>query len=167
MWEFIVNVCRNNPQILLFLALAIGYAAGKLKFRGFSLGTTTCTLLAALVLGQINVQVPALLKPVAFALFMFGIGYKVGPQFFGALRKEGLHYIYISLVTAFVALGVAILLGKLLHFDQGTTAGLLAGSMTTTTTIGTAEGAIGQLSISDAQKATLDANVAVGYATTS
>jgi len=165
-WELIVNVCRNNPQILIFLALAIGYAAGKLKFRGFSLGATTCTLLAALILGQLNVQVPALLKTVAFALFMFGIGYKVGPQFFGALRKEGLHYIYISLITAFVALGVAILLGKLLHFDQGTTAGFFAGSVTQSAAIGTAEGAIGQLSISDAQKATLDANIAVGYAIT-
>lgn len=166
MWEFIVNVCRNNPQILIFLALAIGYAAGKLKFRGFSLGATTCTLLAALVLGQINVQVPALLKTVAFALFMFGIGYKVGPQFFGALRREGLHYIYISLVTAFVALGVAILLGKLLHFDQGTTAGFFAGSVTQSAAIGTAEGAIGQLPISDVQKSALDTNVAVGYAIT-
>jgi putative transport protein len=165
-WESIVSICRNNPQILIFLALAIGYAAGKLKFRGFSLGPTTCTLLAALVLGQINVQVPALLKAVAFALFMFGIGYKVGPQFFGALKREGLHYIYISLVTAFVALGVAILLGKLLHFDQGTTAGFFAGSVTQSAAIGTAEGAIGQLPISDAQKATLDANVAVGYAIT-
>jgi putative transport protein len=159
-------MCRNNPQILIFLALAIGYAAGKLKFRGFSLGPTTCTLLAALVLGQMNVQVPALLKTVAFALFMFGIGYKVGPQFFGALRREGLHYIYISLVTAFVALGVAILLGKLLHFDQGTTAGFFAGSVTQSAAIGTAEGAISQLPISDAQKATLDTNVAVGYAIT-
>ena len=166
MWESIVNVCQNNPQILIFLALAIGYAAGKLKFRGFSLGPTTCTLLAALVLGQINVQVPALLKAVAFALFMFGIGYKVGPQFFGALRREGLHYIYISLVTAFVALGVAILLGKLLHFDEGTTAGFFAGSVTQSAAIGTAEGAIGQLPISDAQKSTLEANVAVGYAIT-
>jgi len=166
MWEFIVNVCQNNPQILIFLALAIGYAAGKLKFRGFSLGTTTCTLLAALVLGQVNVQVPALLKTVAFALFMFGIGYKVGPQFFGALRREGLHYIYISLVTAFVALGTAILLGKLLHFDQGTTAGFFAGSVTQSAAIGTAEDAINQLPITDVQKATLDTNVAVGYAIT-
>ncbi len=166
MWESIVNICQNNPQILIFLALAIGYAAGKLKFRGFSLGTTTCTLLAALVLGQVNVQVPALLKTVAFALFMFGIGYKVGPQFFGALRREGLHYIYIALVTAFVALGTAILLGKLLHFDQGTTAGFFAGSVTQSAAIGTAEDAINQLPITDAQKATLDTNVAVGYAIT-
>src|SRR4030066_99056 len=166
MWESIVNICRNKPQILIFLALAIGYAAGKLKFRGFSLGPTTCTLLAALVLGQMNVQVPALLKTVAFALFMFGIGYKVGPQFFGALKREGLHYIYISLVTAFVALGTAIILGKLLHFDQGTTAGFFAGSVTQSAAIGTAEGAIGQLPISDVQKSALDTNVAVGYAIT-
>jgi len=88
MWDFLVNICRENSQILIFLALAIGYAGGKLKFRGFSLGPTTCTLLAALVLGQINVQVPPLLKTVSFALFIFGVGYKVGPHFFGALKKK-------------------------------------------------------------------------------
>ena len=166
MWDFIVQLCRNNPQILIFLALAIGYAVGKRKFRGFSLGPTTCTLLAALALGQINVQVPALLKTVSFALFLFGIGYKVGPHFFGALKRDGLHYIYISLVVAFAGLGIAILLGKLLHFDQGITAGLFAGSMTQSAAVGTAEGAIGLLPISDAQKLALNANVAVGYAIT-
>jgi len=166
LWDSIVNICRNNPQILIFLALAIGYAVGKLKYRGFGLGATTCTLLAALALGQINVEIPPLLKTVSFALFMFGVGYKVGPAFFGALRKEGLHYIYISLIISFVGLGTAILLGKLLNFDQGTTAGLLAGSMTQSATIGTAEGAIGQLPIADAQKTLLDTNVAVGYAIT-
>ncbi|MFA5079692.1 MAG: aspartate-alanine antiporter, partial [Dehalococcoidia bacterium] len=117
--EAVVNICRNNPQIILFLALAIGYALGKVKFFGISLGATTCTLLAALVLGQINVDVSPLLKTVCFALFMFAIGYRVGPQFFGALRKGGLDYLWISLVVCFAGLVVAVLLGKLMGFDQG------------------------------------------------
>ena len=164
--EFIVNICRANPQIILFLALAIGYALGKVKFFGISLGATTCTLLAALVLGQINVDVPPLLKTVSFALFMFAIGYRVGPQFFGALKKDGLNYLWISLVVCFAGLAAAIFLGKLMNFDQGTTAGLFAGSMTQSAAIGTAEGAIAQLPISEAQKTTLDTNVAVAYAIT-
>jgi len=164
--ELIVNICRNNPQIVLFLAMAVGYAVGKIKFFGISLGATTCTLLAALALGQMNVEVSPLLKTVSFALFMFAIGYRVGPQFFGALKKDGLNYLWISLIVCFAGLAAAIFLGKLMGFDQGTTAGLFAGSMTQSAAIGTAEGAIAQLPISEAQKTMLDTNVAVAYAIT-
>jgi len=164
--EFIVNICRSNPQIILFLALAIGYALGKVKIFGISLGATTCTLLAALALGQINVEVPPLLKTVSFALFIFAIGYRVGPQFFNALKKDGLNYIWISLVVCFAGLATAILLGKLMNFDEGTTAGMLAGAMTQSAAIGTAEGAIVHLPIGDAQKTLLDSNIVVAYAIT-
>jgi putative transport protein len=166
MWHSILGVCRSNPQILVFLALALGYALGKVKFFGISLGATTCVLLVSLVLGQIGIVVPDLLKTISFALFIFCIGYKVGPQFFGALKKEGIKYIFLALVVGFTALATALILGKALHFDKGTAAGFFAGSVTQSAAIGTAEGAIKHLSISDAQKATLDTNVAVAYAIT-
>lgn len=51
-------------------------------------------------------------------------------------------------------------------FDKGTTAGLLAGAMTQSSVIGTAEGAIKHLSISAADQTTLESNVAVAYAIT-
>ncbi|MFA6379316.1 MAG: aspartate-alanine antiporter, partial [Candidatus Omnitrophota bacterium] len=88
MFSTLLGILRANPQIIVFLALALGYAAGKIKYRGFGLGSTTCVLLVAIVLGQIGVTVPDMLKTISFALFTFCIGYKVGPQFFGALRKE-------------------------------------------------------------------------------
>ncbi len=166
MLNSILSICRNNPQILVFLALASGYAIGKLKFRGFSLGPTTGVLVSALALGQIGIDVPEMLKDICFALFTFCIGYKVGPQFFGALKKDGVKYILISLVIAFVALGTAIGLGKIYGFDKGTTVGLFAGSVTQSAAIGTAEGAIAHLHISAAEKAALDTNVAVSYAIT-
>lgn len=162
----IINICRNNPQILVFLALGIGYIVGKIKLFGLSLGPTASILLVALALGQIGVEVPAILKTISFALFTFCIGYKVGPQFFGALKKEGVKYIWLSLVVAFVALGTALALGKTLHFDKGTTAGFFAGSVTQSAAIGTAEGAISQLSLSGSQKSALDSNLAVSYAIT-
>ncbi len=166
MWHAILDICRSNPQILVFLALALGYALGKVKFFGISLGATTCVLLVALVLGQIGIEVPDLLKAISFALFTFCIGYKVGPQFFGALKKEGVKYIFIALVVAFTALATALILGKALHFDKGTAAGFFAGSVTQSASIGTAEGAIKHLAISDAEKSTLDTNIAVAYAIT-
>lgn len=166
MLNAILEIVRKNPQIIVFLALALGYAAGKIKYRGFGLGSTTCVLLVAIALGQVGVTVPDLLKTISFALFTFCIGYKVGPQFFGALRKEGLNYIWISLLVAFTGLAVAILFGKMLHFDKGTTAGFFAGSVTQSAALGTAEGAINHLSIDDAQKQALETNVAVAYAIT-
>ena len=164
--EHIADICRNYPQILVFLALAIGYFVGRIKVRGFSIGPTLGVLIAALVLGQINVEIPSLLNAVAFALFIFCIGYKVGPQFFRSLEKEGLKYISIAIVIAAVGLAVAILMGKVFDFDKGTTAGLLGGAMTNSATIGTADGAISHLSISAAAKSTLTNNVAIAYAMT-
>ena len=162
----IVELCQNYPQIPIFLALGIGYFIGKIKILGFNLGSTAGVLLSALVIGQMNIQVPELLKTVAFALFIFAIGYKVGPQFFSGLKKEGLHYIWISLVVAFAGLVTAIILGKLFGFDKGITAGMLAGAMTQSSVLGTAEGAIKSLSISAADKLTMESHVAIAYAIT-
>lgn len=166
MVDDIVEICRSYPQIVVFLAIAIGYFVGKMKLRGFNIGSTAGVLIIALALGQMNIKVPPLLKAVSFALFIFCMGYKVGPQFFGALKKEGLHYIWLSLFLALLGLVIVILLGKAFGFDKGTTAGLLAGAMTQSSVIGTAEGAIKHLSISAADQTTLESNVAVAYAIT-
>jgi len=164
--EAIIDLCRSYPQIPVFLALAIGYFIGKIRIFGFNLGSTAGVLLAALVLGQMNVTITPLLKTVGFALFIFAIGYRVGPQFFGALKKEGIHYIYISLVVAFTGLITAVLLAGLFGFDAGTAAGLLSGAMTQSTILGTADGAIRNLAISPAAKAAMESNVAIAYAIT-
>lgn len=166
MIHFIVELFRSYPQIAIFLALAAGYYIGKINIRGFSLGATTGCLIAALIIGQVRVEVPVLLKTVAFALFIFGIGYKVGPQFFGGLKREGLKYLWVSIVVAVVGLVTALFLGKLLSFDEGTTAGLLGGAMTQSAIIGTADGAIKQLPITAAAKTILESNVAIAYAIT-
>lgn len=166
MMQEVVKICRAYPEILVFLALAMGYLVGKIKIKGFSLGTTASVLLVAMALGQISVDIPAILKNISFALFAFCIGYQVGPQFFGSLRKEGLNYLWIALVVALAGLFGAILLGRAFHFDGGTTAGLFAGSMTQSAVIGTAQGAVADLSIPEAAKTALNNNIAVAYAIT-
>jgi len=162
----LADLGRSYPQLLIFLALALGYYVGAIKVRGFSLGATTSVLLVAMALGQLRVEVPELLEAVAFALFIFTIGYKVGPQFIGGLKKEGLNYVWVSVVVALVGLGTALSLAKLLGFGPGTTAGLIGGAMTQSATIGTAQGAIQQLDITEAAKAAMKANTAAAYAIT-
>lgn len=163
----ITGIMRANPEIVIFLALALGYYLGKrVKIFGFTLGTTVSVLLAALVVGQIGIKIPAIIRNVSFAFFIFCIGYKVGPQFFGALKGEGLKYITIALVVAITAVFSVVGLGKVFSFGKGTSAGIFAGSMTTSAAIGTAEGAIAQLSGTPAEQQAMDANVAIAYAIT-
>ncbi|MFA6548328.1 MAG: aspartate-alanine antiporter [Candidatus Margulisiibacteriota bacterium] len=162
----IFKMVSISPELLVFLSLGAGYFIGKIKIKGFGLGTTASVLLAAMVLGQISIAVSPLLKNISFALFAFSIGYQVGPQFFGALRKEGLNYIWIALVVALAGLATTMVLGNWLHFDKGTTAGLFAGAMTQSAVIGTAQGAVAQLPITETAKTTLDGNIAVAYAIT-
>jgi putative transport protein len=163
----ITDIMRANPEIVLFLALAIGYFVGKrLKIFGFSLGSTASILLAAIVIGQVGITVPPLVKNIAFALFIFTVGYKVGPQFFGSLKKQGMNYLWLTLAVAITALATTILIGKMAHLDKGTTAGMFAGSMTTSAALGTSGDAIKHLVISTEVKNTLDSNMAVAYAIT-
>ncbi len=164
--DYIVHICREYPQILVFVAIASGYFLGRVKIFGFNLGSTAGVLLAALVIGQVDVQIPGLLKAVAFALFIFTIGYKVGPQFFGAMKKEGLKYLWLSVFFAGVGLITAFFLAKVFNFDPGTAAGLIGGALTQSAVIGTADGAIKQLAISATEKATYEGNVAIAYAIT-
>jgi putative transport protein len=166
MWQDIVAVFRDYPQIVVFLALATGYFVGRMRFFGFNLGSTAGVLLAALILGQMDITVTPLLKTVSFALFIFTIGYKVGPQFFGALKKEGLHYVWMSLFFAVIGLLTAVALAKVFGFDKGTAAGMLAGALTQSSVIGTADGAIKHLTGAGIDKSVLESNVAIAYAIT-
>ncbi len=166
MVESIGHMVQEHPEVLVFLSLAMGYLIAKVKIKGFGIGTTASVLLVAMVLGQFRVDVSPVLKSISFAIFAFCIGYQVGPQFFGTLRSGGLKYLWISIVVSLAGLCSAVVLGKILHFDEGTTAGLFAGAMTQSAAIGTAEGAVDQLALSPAQKQILHSNITLAYAIT-
>ena len=55
--EWIKAILQTYPEVAVFLALAIGYWVGGKSFKGFSLGAVTSTLLAALVIGQLDITV--------------------------------------------------------------------------------------------------------------
>jgi len=164
--NYLVNALREHPELAVFLTLAIGFFIGRLRIGTFSLGTAVGTLLAGVAIGQLNIQVPAVVKYVFFDLFLFTTGYKVGPQFFRALKKDALPQLALTLVLCFTCLLAAFTAAKLLGYDMGTAAGLLAGAFTESTVIGTASDAIGRLSISAADKTSLTNNIPVAYAVT-
>ncbi|HKP03792.1 MAG TPA: aspartate-alanine antiporter [Chthoniobacterales bacterium] len=164
--NYLTNALREHQELAIFLTLAIGFLIGRIKIGTFSLGTVVGTLLAGVAIGQLNIQVPSVVKYVFFDLFLFTTGYKVGPQFFRGLKKDALPQVTLTVVLCVVCLMAAFFAAKMLGYDMGTAAGMLAGAFTESTVIGTAGDAIGRLSLSDADKLSLTNNIPVAYAVT-
>jgi len=164
--QILIDALRHHPEIALFLTLAIGFWFGALKFGSFSLGAVTSTLIAGLLVGQLGVTLPDVVQSIFFLLFLFAVGYSVGPQFFRALKKDGLPQVAFALIVCASGFLTAWAAAKLMGYGPGLAAGLLAGGYTNSGTLGVASANISQLGL-DAQQATAAAALAaIAYAVT-
>jgi putative transport protein len=165
-WEWLVATFRSYPELAIFLALAVGFWIGPKKVAGFNLGNVTATLIAAIVIGQAGIAVPGPIKSTFFLMFLFAVGYGVGPQFFRGLGKEGPRQIAFSLIVLALCLLAPYVCAKIAGLDLGYAVGLYAGSQTISASIGVASDQIGRLGLPPEQiKAYIDA-IPVGYAVT-
>jgi putative transport protein len=163
---WLVTTLRTYPEIAIFLALALGFFIGGLKIGKFQLGSVTGVLLAGVLIGQARIEISPNVKSVFFLMFLFAVGYGVGPQFFQGLRKEGIPYALLALVVCgtclLCAAGAALLLG----YNVGQAAGLLSGACTISAVLGVATDAINQLPRSPDEKKVLLDSMPVAYAVT-
>ncbi len=166
MGEFLLGVLRGHPEVAFFLVLGFGYLLGKLKLGGFTLGAVTGTLLAGVAVGQLGVHVSDEVKQSFFLLFLFSIGFRTGPQFFRGLKSDGLQQAALSVIVATTGLVVAYVVSRLFHYDAGTAAGVIAGSLTESATIGTASDAIARLRLADADALAMTNRIPVAFAVT-
>src|SRR5579864_4684061 len=79
MIDWFVHTLRTYPEIAIFLSLALGYYFGSFTYKGLGLGVVTASLIAAVIIGQIGITISGPLKPTFFLMFLFAIGYGVGP----------------------------------------------------------------------------------------
>lgn len=164
--NWLIDTLREYPSLAVFLTIGIGFYIGKLKFKSFSLGTVTSVLLVGVLVGQLNIPVPGPLKEVFFLLFLFCIGYSVGPQFFNSLRGNGLKQVFFAVIVCVMVLLSVWLTALLFGYGPGEAAGLFAGSSTISAAIGVSTDSINNLSASAAdKKAWLDI-IPVCYAVT-
>ncbi len=161
---YLVRALRENPELAIFLTLALGFALGRIKIGSFKLGNVVGTLLAGVLIGQLDIRVDPIVKIVFFDLFLFATGYKVGPQFFRGLKKNALGQALLTLVLCVTSLVTTVVAAKILRYDCGTAAGLMAGAFTESTVIGTAGSTIGNLDLPQAEKDRLLNNIPVAYA---
>ena len=163
--EWLAKSFEKYPEMGVYLAIGLGYLIARLKFRGVGLGTVTSSLLAGIFLGNFfHVPVSDQAKAILFLLFLFGIGYSVGPSFFRNLRGEGWRWALLAVFVPVVGLATAYAVARFLKLDPGFSAGLLSGSLTESPVIGTASEAIRGLSLPDDQKQMLIGHIAVADA---
>jgi putative transport protein len=157
---------RQYPEIAIFLALALGYYFGKFTFKGLGLGSVTATLLAGVVIGQIGITISQPLKATAFLIFLFAVGYGVGPQFVRGVAKDGVPQAIFAAVQCVLCLAAPVIIVKTAGYNLGFAAGLYSGSQTISAAMGLSTDAINRLGLAaDEAKRLLDA-MPVAYAVT-
>ncbi len=163
MKDGLTSLFNSVEGLVLFVCLALGYALGKVKFWKISLGGVAGTLIVSIFVGMLGVTLNSQVKNIAFALFIFTLGYMSGPSFFASLNRRSLRYGIFTLIEVVSILAVVAVATALLGLDPGTAAGLLAGGATESAVVGTATEAIGKLDLPPEQIAVLQANVGTAY----
>lgn len=163
---FVKTLLNSCPEIALFLAIAIGYGIGKIRFGSFQLGGVAGSLLAAVAISQIGIHIDSGVKAVLFALFIYAVGFQSGPQFFRSLGRQSIREVLMAVVLAISGLLTVVAVARIFSLDKGLAAGIAAGGLTQSAIIGTASSALEKLGLPLAQVQQLQGNVAVGYAVT-
>lgn len=166
MFQYIFETLRANPQVAIFLTLAVGYWVGALKFGSFSLGAVTGTLLAGVIIGQIGIDISSQVKSIFFIMFLFAVGFGVGPQFVRGIATDGLPQALFAVVVSILCLAVVWIAAEISGYGVGLAAGLLAGAQTISASMGLATDAINGAGLPPEQaQAELDL-IPVAYAIT-
>ncbi len=134
--DWLITFFQKNPVIPIFLTLGFGFWLGKLRYKSFSLGSVSATLIVGVLFGQMQIEIPQILKTVFFLLFLFSIGYSVGPQFFRSFKGSGIKQMVFAVVLALICAGTVILAARIMGYSTGVAAGLYAGSQTVSASLG-------------------------------
>ncbi len=165
-FEWIRDALRDHADLALFLTLAAGYLIGRLRIGSFKLGPVVGCLLAGLAVGQFGIVIPSVLGGTFFLLFLFAVGYKTGPQFFRGFGRNALPQVILTVFFAVTGLLTAYSIARVLEFDAGTAAGLLAGGIHASGAVGTGRDAIEKLALDESVRRVLTINVTIAFTVT-
>jgi putative transport protein len=149
------------PYILLFFVVGAAVLLGRFTIKGYGLGMVA----SAIVVGAgvsawastygIKMELNNFTKSLFYYLFMYGVGLRVGPSFINSLKGDGLKFTFLAVFCSILGLLGAVLFTKLWDLPAGAAGGILAGAMTMSAAIGSAEEAVrqGVFKLADGQTA--------------
>jgi putative transport protein len=140
--QYFIDYLVGVPLAGLMLVVTLGYLLGRLNWHGMAVGPGAGTLAVALLFGWLGLSLENLyggVKPaltvgqLGFALFIYSVGFDAGPQFVSGLRSSlGWKYVAVGSSVVVSAILLALGAGFLFGFDPSTTAGVLAGGLSST-----------------------------------
>lgn len=148
MLDYLIEQLNAAPLAGLMLVVTLGYLLGRISIKGMSLAAGGGTLALAILFGWLGFTQEAMYGHVSshgdgaftlgmfgFALFIYSVGFEAGPEFFSCLRsRRGWRWIIIGLSVVALASVMAVVSGLIFGLDGSTTAGVLAGGMTSAPT---------------------------------
>jgi putative transport protein len=139
-----------NPYILLFFVVGGAVAVGKISIKGYGLGMVAAAIVVGAGLSAwasthgVKMELNNFAKSLFYYLFMYGVGLRVGPSFINSLKGDGLKFTFLAVLCSVLGLLGAVLFTRLWDLPAGAAGGILAGSMTMSAAIGSAEEAVKQ-----------------------
>jgi putative transport protein len=129
----VTGVLVDNPLLLLFVVVAIGYPLGRIKVWGTSLGVAS-VLFAGLAVGAIDsdLKLPEILYQLGLVVFVYTVGLSNGHMFFASFRRQGVRNGLLVAGVVSLAVVLAVAEHAVLDLKPTLTGGMFAGSMTNT-----------------------------------
>ncbi|MCM1076229.1 MAG: putative transporter [Bacteroides sp.] len=152
-WFYDIFLSHSTLQavIIISVIIAVGLALGKIKIWGISLGVTF-VFFAGILAGHIGLSIdPTILhytENLGLVLFVYELGLKVGPGFFGSFRKGGMQLNLLGLGVLALGTLMAICISLFCGVPIGEATGILCGATTNTPALGAAQQTLGQLGLS-------------------
>lgn len=147
MFDWFVSILQEYPPLAIFLTLGLGFLFGRIKFGNFQIGSVTSVLIVGAIVGQLNIPITGPMKSFFFMMFLFSIGYTVGPDFFRSLRGMGAKQALFAVLMSSTCCGITLLIAYLMGYEKGATLGLFSGSQTCSALLGVGSEAIQKLGL--------------------
>lgn len=147
MFDTLADILRNYPTIALFFTVGAGFLIGKIRIGNFSIGSVTAVLLVGVAVGQLNIPMSGPIKMFFFMLFLFSIGYSVGPDFFKSLRGQGAKQALFAVLMSCTCFGTIFVIANIMGYSKGESVGLFSGSQTCSALLGVGSEVISRLNI--------------------
>ncbi len=164
--EWLIEFFQKHPVIPVFLTLGLGFWLGKLKIKSFTLGPVAATLVVGVVIGQMKIVVPDILKTVFFLFFLFSTGYGVGPQFFRSFKGSGVRMLLFAVVEALICATLVIAAAWIMGYSNGVATGLFAGSQTVSAALGLLADTVREMPLDESARGHLLLIIPACYAVT-
>jgi putative transport protein len=131
-----------NPYILLFLVVGLAVWMGRFTIMVASAIVVGAGVATVASMYGVKLQLDNFAKSLFYYLFMYGVGLRVGPSFINSLKGDGIRFAGLAVLCSIMGLMLSVLTARMFELPPGAAGGILAGAMTMSAAIGSAEQAV-------------------------